>query len=270
MDSKKPNPFGELLKKLVFEDAEAETENETEEILHTGTEAEFEFGAENEENTPDISEPESSTFSDSQTADEGAHVEEVVPDFLKEFEEESEKLAKTDMFSVSAEDTVSPSEDPVNEEKEDITEEDAGEISIIPDVPDNEEPESTDDPSDAEESADTSDRTESESGAEKTDDGPEDEKKPILFSGPVSDDTAPSSFRGADEDIYRSKRQSFSYISTAKNEDRSGPAIRNPEDNIRYVRKESRKLKKEAEEEITPKKKASFRSERNKVGLRSA
>ena len=63
MDSKKPNPFGELLKKLVFEDAEAETDNETEEILHTGTEAEFEFGADNYENEPELREPEDMTFS---------------------------------------------------------------------------------------------------------------------------------------------------------------------------------------------------------------
>ena len=83
MDSKKPNPFGELLKKLVFEDAEAETENETEEILHTGTEAEFEFGAENNEPAPELQESDEITFSESVSgkAEEAGDLTEDVPDF---------------------------------------------------------------------------------------------------------------------------------------------------------------------------------------------
>ena len=117
MDSKKPNPFGELLKKLVFEDAEAETDNETEEILHTGTEAEFEFGADNYENEPELREPEDMTFSENEgitgTTEEAGEPEEDVPDFLKEFEKEAEELAK------NAEDLTEEPVEPIIPESED-------------------------------------------------------------------------------------------------------------------------------------------------------
>ena len=262
MDSKKPNPFGELLKKLVFEDAEAETENETEEILHTGTEAEFEFGADNYETEPDS---EDMTLSESEditgAAEEAGNVEEDIPDFLKEFEKEAEELAKKDLFSVSDKSdagTSADEPDDADNESEEISEEHNGteesedengsegseiaaedlqEETIEPIIPESEE--------------DISEI----SSEEETDDGSESEKKPIFFSGPVSDDSPPSAFRDPDDEIFKNKRQSFSYRSTAKTEDRSGPAIRNPEDNIRYVRKESRKLNRPAEPEHEPKKK---------------
>ena len=255
MDSKKPNPFGELLKKLVFEDAEAETENETEEILHTGTEAEFEFGAENNETTPELQESEDMAFSESETisekAEETGEHEEDVPDFLKEFEKEAEELAKNDLSSLSEENGPAASAD-VPDDADSETEkipgtdsdgeepENASEETVEPIIPDTED-----------EKSETPSGEESETADEKS----EDEKKPIFFSGPVSDDSPPSAFRDPDDEIFRNKRQSFSYRSTAKTEDRSGPAIRNPEDNIRYVRKESRKLNRPAEPEYEPKKK---------------
>ena len=253
MDSKKPNPFGELLKKLVFEDAEAETENETEEILHTGTEAEFEFGAENNEPAPELQESDDITFSESVSgkAEEAGDLTEDVPDFLKEFEKEAEELAKKDLSSLSEENGPAASAD-VPDDADSETEKISGTDS------DGEEPENTSEetaepiiPDTEDEISETPSGEESETADEET----KDEKKPIFFSGPVSDDSPPSAFRDPDDEIFRNKRQSFSYRSTAKTEDRSGPAIRNPEDNIRYVRKESRKLNRPAEPEYEPKKK---------------
>ncbi|MBP1591090.1 MAG: hypothetical protein ILP22_03515, partial [Oscillospiraceae bacterium] len=221
MDSKKPNPFGELLKKLVFEDAEAETENETEEILHTGTEAEFEFGAENNETTPELQESEDMAFSESETisgkTEEAADHEEDVPDFLKEFEKEAEELAKKDFSSLSEENGPAASADVPDDsdtETEDISEtdsdsedpENASAETVEPIIPDTED-----------EISETPSGEESETADEKSEDEKsEDEKKPIFFSGPVSDDSPPSAFRDPDDEIFRYNSQSFSYRSTAK------------------------------------------------------
>ncbi len=96
---------------------------------------------------------------------------------------------------------------------------------------------------------DTDDEEESEPDSIIPDEPYTDEAEPVIpenetrrvpvMSGPVSDDTPSSAYSDENEDdIYRTKRLSFSYRSAAKTEDRTN-RVQNPEDNIRYVRKES-------------------------------
>lgn len=85
------------------------------------------------------------------------------------------------------------------------------------------------------------------------------ESRNNVYSGPVSDDTPSEAYETRDEndeEVFRNKRQSFSYISTAKKNDRVSRVMRNPEDNIRYLKKDSETdeipKKREPEPELRP------------------
>ena len=246
MNSKKSNPLEELFKKLVFEDQDDEAEEENEEILRDGTEAEYEFGqtentadgyeeaaagmrtdltSDNEQNAETYEaedktpEEENETVPESIIPDETENIAGLLKDYMSgtsgeenepEDRSEDESLSGTEI-SVSGENEEDHSAGPAGEET----------FSIIPDERSDEE---------------------------------KPEKKPIVFSGPVSDDAPAAHMQDADEEVFRSKRQSFSYRSTSsKKENRSSSVIRNPEDNIRYVRKES--IRPVSETEHEPKKK---------------
>ena len=246
MNSKKSNPLEELFKKLVFEDQDDEAEEENEEILRDGTEAEYEFGqtentadgyeeaaagmrtdltSDNEQNAETYEaedktpEEENETVPESIIPDETENIAGLLKDYMSgasgeenepEDGSEDESLSGTEI-SVSGENEEDHSAGPAGEET----------FSIIPDERSDEE---------------------------------KPEKKPIVFSGPVSDDAPAAHMQDADEEVFRNKRQSFSYRSTSsKKENRSSSVIRNPEDNIRYVRKES--IRPVSETEHEPKKK---------------
>lgn len=229
MDSNNSNKLKDLLKFFSDDDSDTEASDimseETEETNknENETEAEFEFSYEENSEDSSISEDDFSEISEEEP-DNG---------------EESEFSGDTD---IPDEDTEDEYTEPIIKDEDEREEKTifftrlSGKSSII-------------------RKNDNSDEEEEESENE-----PEQETRNEMFSGPVSDDTPSEVYessdeKNSDEEVFRSKRQSFSYRS-AKKEDRTNRIMRNPEDNIRYVRRESETVvKKQPDTVRTPKKK---------------
>lgn len=198
MDSKNSNSLEELLNQLSSE----ETENEAESTDETVSETEFEFGA-------------------SEDCDETDRI-------LNELSEVSEDISEDDK-NISDEENIIQEEESDSEYTEPIIREETEE------KPEREE--KTIFFTRLSGKSEIIRNREKDSDEESESDTSQQEKRNDAFSGPVSDDTPSAEYDGED-DIFRSKRQSFSYRSAAKSDDRTSRTIQNPEDNIRYVNRE--------------------------------